>query len=348
MAAGRAVVEVADGAVRRLRSVAFRRDREASWQRLERLVGRIERDGIDSLGESELVELPTLHRAAVSSLSVARAISLDRSLLEYLEALTARSHFCVHATPSDPWRAFVAFWTAGFAAAVRRSAGPVLVALATVVLGVAIGFVAVVQDLANYDLLVDPGMAQGRDASASVESLRAGLYARDASAVDGLTRFASFLFQNNAQVGILCFALGFAAGVPTLLLLLFNGTLLGAMAALFHLRGLGVDFWGWVLPHGVTELLAIVLCGGAGLLQGRAVLMPGQRTRAGALRAVGGDAARIVLGCVGMLAVAALLEGFFRQLVHEVAVRYAVAAATAAFWGCYFLWPRRTAGEGAA
>src|SRR5690606_25173830 len=75
------------------RSVGFRREREASWQRLERIVARVERQGLRSLNEAELLALPSLHRAAMSALSVARAISLDRNLLEFLESLTARSHF---------------------------------------------------------------------------------------------------------------------------------------------------------------------------------------------------------------------------------------------------------------
>jgi hypothetical protein len=39
---------------------------------------------------------------------------------------------------------------------------------------------------------------------------------------------------------------------------------------------------------------------------------------------------------VVLLAFAALIEGFFRQLVHSTAVRYGVAVATAVGWTAYF------------
>ena len=94
-----------------------------------------------------------------------------------------------------------------------------------------------------------------------------------------LATFAASLFSHNARIGILAFALGFVAGLPTLFLLFYNGLVLGAFAALYHARGLGVDIWGWLLPHGVTELLAVVLCGAAGFLLAHGLVFPGARPR---------------------------------------------------------------------
>jgi len=62
--------------------------------------------------------------------------------------------------------------------------------------------------------------------------------------------------------------------IPVFLLLFLNGLTLGAFSALFASRGLAGDFWGWVLPHGLTELLAVVLCAG-GLVLAQALLFPG-------------------------------------------------------------------------
>ena len=101
-------------------------------------------------------------------------------------------------------------------------------------------------------------MASGRDPTAATEELRKGLFDTSDTPLEGLTAFATFLFSNNSRVGIFAFVLGFLAGLPVFLLLFYNGLVLGAMAALFHSRGLGAAWWSWVLPHGVTELLAIV------------------------------------------------------------------------------------------
>jgi uncharacterized membrane protein SpoIIM required for sporulation len=156
-----------------------------------------------------------------------------------------------------------------------------------------------------------------------------------------LATFASFLFTNNARIGMLAFALGFLAGLPVFLLLFVNGLTLGAFAALYHGRGLSLDFWGWILPHGITELGAVVLCGGAGLVLAQALVFPGRSTRLRNLAAGGRRAAVVVIGAVMLFFIAGLIEGIFRQTVQSVPVRYAVAAATLAWWTFYFGWVGR-------
>ena len=127
-----------------------------------------------------------------------------------------------------------------------------------------------------------------------------------------------------------------------MILLFYNGLILGVLAGLYQSRGLGPDFWAWVLPHGVTELLAIVLCGGAGLHLAFAIIQPGRYGRLHALGRAGREASLVVLGAVLMFAVAGLIEGFFRQLVHDMTARYALAAFSLVFWACYFLLAGRT------
>jgi len=83
-----------------LKSYAFRRERERTWRELEVLVAKTESGGVRSLTPNEVMRLPGLYRASLSSLSVARSISLDRNVLEYLEALAARAYFCVYGARS--------------------------------------------------------------------------------------------------------------------------------------------------------------------------------------------------------------------------------------------------------
>ena len=111
---------------------------------------------------------------------------------------------------------------------------------------------------------------------------------------------------------------------------------LGAFGALFAMRGLGVEFWGWVLPHGITELFAVILCGGAGLVLGQALVFPGTHARLDNLAIKGREAGVIALGCVAMFFVAGLLEGFFRQIVNDTFVRYVVAGVSALLLYLYF------------
>src|SRR5690606_15947857 len=265
----------------------------------------------------------------------------DRALLDYLESLAARAYFAVYGTRRHLREAVRDFVAWRLPAAVRRYRWHLALATAFLLLGSLAGFFITAHNPDRFYTFVDPEYAGGRGPAASTAELRAVLY-DDSSVGEALATFASFLFTHNARIGLLAFALGFLAGVPVFLLLFQNGLLLGAFGALYRDRGLSVDFWGWVLPHGVTELLAVVLCGGAGMVLAQALVFPGRNTRLQNLAAAGRRAALVVIGAVVLFFIAGLIEGIFRQTVHSVPVRYAVAAGSAALWIWYFGWVGRS------
>ncbi|QYE34576.1 stage II sporulation protein M [Polymorphobacter sp. PAMC 29334] len=317
----------------------FRADREADWSALEALLDRADKTSLRRLSDDDLLALPRLYRAAVSSLSVARATSLDADLVAYLEALSARAYFFVYGVRGGLAARAARFVLRDLPAAVRGLAVETLVALALLALGTVIGFILVNRDPAWYASFVPEALAHGRDPQATTASLRATL---SGGGDQPLALLAGFLFTNNARVAIGAFALGFAAAVPTALLMLSTGTMLGAFFALFGGRGLGIELGGWLMIHGTTELFAVVLAGAAGLRIGGAVIFPGASTRIAAAQAAGRQAATVMIGVAAMLFVAGLLEGFARQLVTGTVARYAIAGAMFALWSGYFYLPRRT------
>jgi uncharacterized membrane protein SpoIIM required for sporulation len=146
---------------------------------------------------------------------------------------------------------------------------------------------------------------------------------------------ASGIIGNNIQVTLFAFGLGLTAGLGTSLLLLTNGVQIGAVGGWLTARGNGRSFWGWVMPHGGTELLAIVLAGGAGLILANALIAPGGVRRGVALRKVAMDALVIELGVMVMLAFAGLIEGFVSPSSIGYIARLAVLAVTLTFWFAY-------------
>ena len=132
-----------------------------------------------------------------------------------------------------------------------------MIAFAAMAAGIAAGWLLVARNVDWYFALVPGGMASGRVPGASRADLAQTL-AIEASS-NGLSGFAAYLFYNNATVCILVFALGFAFGVPTLLMLIYNMAMLGAMAWLFNSVGLLPDFLAWLCVHGTTEFTAILL-----------------------------------------------------------------------------------------
>jgi uncharacterized membrane protein SpoIIM required for sporulation len=321
-----------------LKSRRFREEREDDWLRLERLLGRVEKSGAKNLSDDELLAIPMLYRAVLSSLSTARAISLDRALLDYLESLCARAYFVVYGVRSSMVERILDFFATDWPLAVRRLWRETAAALAILVLGAVIGYLLVLGDADWFYSFVPKDMAAGRDPAASTASLRAALYSAEGR--DMLSFFATFLFTHNAEVALLSFALGFAFGAPTIFLQMTNGLVFGAMFAVYTSHGLGFQLGGWLLIHGVTELFALTLAAAAGLHLGWTLAFPGPATRLDAMAAAGKRAGAVMIGVIIMLFVAGALEGVARQLVTMDVVRYAIAAASGIFWLTYFYRPR--------
>ena len=314
-----------------MRSVEFRREREGSWLELEALLERADRGGLGALPPADLERLPALYRGALSSLAVARAISLDRALLSYLEGLSARAYFRVYGRKGSLTEAAGDFLLRGFPRALRASLVHLVIAALLMVAGAATGYELTASDVTLFEALVDESYAGGRSPYSTTAELRAVLY-QEGSA---LAVFAMFLFTHNARIGLVAAGLGVVAGLPTVLLLFVNGVTLGAFAALYDSRELGTEFWAWVLPHGVTELAAVAVCGAAGLAIGESLLFPGRRSRLRSAAERGRAVAPLILGAVLMFFVAGLIEGIFRQTVHATGARLAVAAITALSWMAY-------------
>ncbi|MCB9640524.1 MAG: stage II sporulation protein M [Myxococcales bacterium] len=305
------------------RSVLFRKERESSWQELEDIVAQVQRKSLSALDDHELHRLPILYREAINSLSVARATALDRSLIQYLEALCAQSYLVIYGSRRPARRMLWALFVA-VPNQIRKSTRELFLATLFFALGITVAWSLTDRDPQWFHVFVNKQMSAGRTPWASTESLRNSLYHAQEDK-SGLSVFASFLFTNNARVGMLAFSLGFLLGIPAALLLFYNGLVLGAFFSVFASRGLLVPFLGWLLPHGIPEIFAVLLCGGAGFLMGRALLLPERYRRTEALRNAGLKASLIVVGAIFLFAYAAIFEGFFRQLIVDDVMRFLLA-----------------------
>ena len=321
-----------------LRSAEFRKGREEGWRQLDDMVTKVEKSGIGILSAKEAQILPLLYRSALSSLSVARAIALDRNLLRYLENLALRSYLVVYGPRTGVIENLSEFLVRGFPKAVRSIRWHLLIVLLALVVGTAAGTLLVLFDEAYFSVLIPGDLAGDRGPSSTAEQLLKGeIFAPWPGFVESFIAFANYLFSHNTMVGILCFALGLAAGVPTIILIAYQGLVIGAMIALHVNRGLTVDFIGWLSIHGVTEILAILLCGAAGLVVAEKILFPGSMGRLESLSKRGREAATIAAGAAMLFFIAGILEGGFRQLIANTPGRFAVAAITGLLWFAYFM-----------
>lgn len=321
----------------------FRAEREADWIAFDLLLTKLEKKGATALTSDELLQLPILYRATLSSLSIARATSLDKALLDHLEALSIRGYFLIYGVRETRLSRIRRFFLYDWPAAVRGVWKETLIIALVIILGALTSYALVAGNPEWYYNFVPEEMSGGRDPHATVEFLRSTL-GHGKSGGDqesGLHVFATYLFTHNSQVSIMSFALGFAFGVPTMMLEYYQGIGLGAMLALFSGKGLGVDFGGWLFIHGTTELFAAALSGAAGLKVGTAVVFPGARGRLEAAADAGRTAGKVMVGVILMLLVAGLLEGFGRQLITNTGVRYGIGTVMLLFWLGYYYIPRR-------
>lgn len=322
-----------------LRSDRFRLERESEWKRLEAILSRMESGRIKRLSDEDVLALPALYRTAASSLSVARETSLDAATLQYLEGLVQRAWFQVYGPKQGFFRWARQFFGGGLSQAVRGIWLDICIALAVMVAGTITGWLLVSRDSDWYYALVPTQFADSRVPGASREQLLESLKVENETG--GLSAFAAYLFSNNAGVSILAFALGFAFGVPSLLLLVHNMAVLGAMLWLFSGQGLEMEFAAWLSVHGTTELFAILLAGAAGLHIGRSMAFPGNRSIMSAAAESGRRGAQVMVGVVIMLIAAAFLEAFPRQLVGDTSARLGIGGAMLIFWLLYFFAFRR-------
>lgn len=320
-----------------IRSARFRAEREEGWRRLEQLVAQAEKSGMAALGYDDAVALASLYRQAMNSLSVARSISMDKALLDYLEALCARAYLVVYAPQESVTGVLQRLFTHGIPQAVRRSTTALIIGFLAMVLGGFVGFMLYQQDTSWFFTFVPSGLSDGRVPGASEAYLRSTLFEDGGRDGERLGTFATFLFSHNTRIAIFIFALGIFATLPSFVLTFYNGLILGAFYAMFHEAGLGYELFGWLSIHGVTELSAICLAAAGGAQLGLAVILPGNMTRREALRERGRDAVKLVILAGLMLIAAAIIEGFLRQLVQTTQMRLLIGWGIGAAWLAWLL-----------
>ena len=326
-----------------LKSHRFRTAREQSWRELEFILKAIEGRGMKSLSDEQIVALPRLYRSTLSSLSVARATSLDQGVITYLESLSARAYYILYGSQVSLGKRISSFFLRDWPLAAKALWKETAISAALTLLAAVLAFILVKNNPDWFYTFMPDSMAQGRTPAASAETLRDTLY-HDGDE-SGLGIFASYLFSHNSKVAMFAFALGFAFCIPTAILLLYNGFILGSFIAIFSEKELGFEVGGWLIIHGATEIFAIILAGAAGMHIGKAVAFPGELTRTESASKAGGTASLLMAGVIIMLFFAGLLEGFGRQLITNDLLRYGIGLGTLTMWLLYFYGPRGTETE---
>jgi len=294
------------------RFVTRKRD---SWEAFRTLAARAERIGLKQLGAAEILGFAARYREVAADLARARTYGVDPRVLEYLERVVSAGHNAVYGRHIGHRVHMGRLMLRELPAAVVAARAYVVTALLVFAVPAMTGYVLIRERPAIAEqVLTDEMLARAR---AGVEHRAQGIgYAQAPSMY--LPFIASRIITNNVQVAFLGFAFGITAGIGTLLLLVFNGLYFGAVLGLFANYGLAGWLLTFVAGHGVLELTAIFIAGGAGLLVARALLAPGDLTRRDAL----------VGASVLLLALAGTIEGLLSASDAPAPFKFATSGAT--------------------
>lgn len=318
----------------------FLAERRPLWDELDTMLQRA--DEAD-LSREEMHELVALYRRTCSDLNRARSHTANAEILGHLNQLTGRAYRYIYRAGHETSvrAAFVRLITKEIPAAFRRQRGAVLAAASAFLAGALFGCLAILADPANGERLI-PAMFFSESPRERVEKIERGEERIDN--VEKALYFGAQLYTHNIKVAFLAFTLGALTIVLGGLILFYNGVILGAVATLYVLDDVSLFFFAWVGPHGALELPAIVFGGAAGLVAGRALLMPGNLSRGASLRRVLPSLWRMIIGTALVLVLAGIIEGSFSQFsAKTIPYELKIGVAATLFVGLIsYLFLRRT------
>ena len=300
-----------------------------SWTELERTLDRLQADAGRQLTLEEAKRFHLLYQKVSADLGRIATFASEPELRRYLEALTARAYGEIHET-RERGRSFRPgrWFFAEFPRVFRKHAGAFYVSVIITVVGMLFGGLAVMLDDEAKEAIL-PAMFANHLGDPAKRVAMEEKATKDRGAGQHSV-FASQLMTNNIGVSIKALALGMTFGLGTIIVLFFNGVTVGLIVIDYILAGQSVFLAGWLLPHGVIEIPAILIAGQGGLLLGKALIGHGDRAPLTArLRALGPDFATLIGGVAVMLVWAGFVESFLSQY-HQPVIPYAVKIA----FGC--------------
>ncbi len=294
------------------------------WQELDSTLRRLDEDPGVRMPLVEAERFHYLYQRCSADLSRLSTFSADPDLREYLESLVARAYAEIHETRkrSSPG-SFPKWFLSTFPRTFRKHIRAFQLSLAITLAGTAFGAAALHYDPDSKRVMMPFShlMESPADRVAREEKSRNDRMSGHKST------FASQLMTNNIRVSLFAFGLGISWGIGTVIVLFYNGVILGAVAADYIQAGQTKFLCGWLLPHGAIEIPAILLAGQAGFILARALIGWGDRTsRRERMGAVSNDLLTIAGGAAVLLVWAGIVESFFSQY-HEPVLPYAVKIA---------------------
>ncbi|UOE96174.1 stage II sporulation protein M [Alkalihalobacillus sp. LMS39] len=287
------------------------------WKQLEHLI-RIFHKKKRNVTGAEIEHFHKLYQKTAQHLSYSQTYFKGEDVTFYLNGLVAKAHNLLYRNQVSSLKQIGQFFGTTFVGLFLQQWKFIIVAMLLFSLGMLGSFFTVLQDPLYLYSILPADIAQAVDP----EQLGKNHDMINASYM------SVTIMLNNIQVAILAFAGGVTFGILTVYVLIYNGIIVGALAALFWHYGMSYQFWAYIVPHGMIELTAIFIAGGAGLLMGYKLFVPGEYSRGYQLKENGKRSVLLLLGTIPLFIIAAFVEGFITPASLPLGAKYAVAFVT--------------------
>jgi uncharacterized membrane protein SpoIIM required for sporulation len=296
------------------------------WDELEERLKWLEEHPEEQLPLAEVQRFHYLFERAAADLARLTTFASERELQAYLENLVARAYAETHESrrlSGVTLSAGMRYITQTFPATFRRHQKAFAVSVIATIVGVVFGALVVTLDPAKKPAIIPAQFSHVYGDPSERVAMEEQRAASDEGS-GGHTQFSAMLMTHNTRVSINVLALGMTFGIGALIMLFYNGVILGAVAIDYVWAGETPFLLGWLLPHGVVEIPAILIAGQAAMVLASALIGWGNRLPLRRrLRDVAPDLMALIAGIAAMLVWAGLVEAFFSQY-HEPIIPYAV------------------------
>lgn len=306
----------------------FIQKHSASWEELKTLTDLLDKKGVSKLEPKQLRRFLYLFRKTSHNLAYCRTHFKKSDIILYLNSLVGRAHNHIYSVRKTNFSAILKYFNLGFPKQIRLFKSYIIAAFFVFLLGFILSLTLVTINPDNSSYFLPQSM---------VENINWEM--NDHESWD-YPLVSSIIMVNNISVSFKAFVLGITLGIGTVYVLFYNGAILGALTGLVYHFGNPIRYWSLILPHGIIELTAIFISGGAGLILARSILIPKDYSRRHSIIKGAKEAIYLVFGIMFMLVIAGIIEGFFTPLAISPIAKLVFALLTGVGLLFYFLIPK--------
>ncbi|MGD6802140.1 stage II sporulation protein M [Rossellomorea aquimaris] len=300
-----------------MNSRQFIQHHREDWKELEELITTMHKRKSKIKG-ADINRFSRLYQKAAQNLSYSQTYYPQEEVTPYLNELVSKSHNLLYRDQVSSLKQIRHFFGVTFIGLFLQQWKMIAVAMILFTIGGLGSFFAVADDPLHVYSVLPENMAQSFDPDRLGEN---------EGEVDSPMMSATIM-TNNIQVAFLAFAGGITFGLLTVYVLIYNGIIVGAIAALFWHYGKSYEFWAYIVPHGMIELTAIFIAGGAGLLMGYKLFVPGAYSRGYVLKQQAKRSVLLLLGTIPLFVIAGIIEGFITPSTLSLEAKYLIAGLT--------------------